>query len=81
MSELTLFDLKTSKDFVEELDRKESKLVWGGYPDEGDTSGGSQSGGSTGGGETGGSTDDEKPRLIIPKPPKPPCEPPFCYEV
>ena len=52
MTKLTLFDLKTSKDFVEELDLEESKLVWGGYPDEGDTSGGSQSGGSS---------DDEEP--------------------
>lgn len=54
MSEITLFDLDSSQELVEELSLKDSKLVWGGYPDEGDTSGG-----SSGGGETGGSTDEE----------------------
>ena len=34
MTELTLFDLNSSKDIVKELNQKESKLILGGLPTE-----------------------------------------------
>lgn len=54
MSELTLFDLNSSKDFVKELSLQESKTILGGQE-----TGGSSGGGETGGSESGGGSDDE----------------------
>lgn len=41
MTKLTLLNLNGSKDLVEELTLKNSKLVWGGQMTGGETSGGS----------------------------------------
>lgn len=64
MTEFTLFDLNSSKEFVEELDSEESKLIVGGQvPAEpsGGSSGGEETGGSSGGEETGGSIECTAP--------------------
>ena len=61
MTELTLFDLNSSKDIVEELSQKESKLVMGGYPTQQETSTGGYSGGSSGDSSCTCNDDEELP--------------------